>query len=302
MEKPEKIKSKMSTKVSEVITFIQACHVGRDTDCDLTEAGGVMLVSYPEHLKTTIASRALRPYPEAMVVSDMNVREFSDIREDLLTSRYDTIGFLDYQKVWERDERTSANVEGVIRALTDEGWHGTLGGKTIKGPAARCFMVLCMTPNLYSAKVSQWNKTGFSRRFIALNYVFRDRRVLEAAIKQGHKYQLSLEHAIPKPTNRLLYTVTTSEADYIGEALKDQRGLVGLQLLLRAYNAMKWYYDECRREKDRGMQVLMNIVPLMTENGGFLEVDRPEEKAQRLVVVDESPAKQRRGAKTQQAS
>lgn len=279
--------------ISDLVTFIQAAHVSQDTNWDLQARGGVMLVSYPEQLKTSILSASLGRYPEVMLVSDMNVREFSDIREDLLTQRYDTIGFLDYQKVWERDERTSANVEGVIRALTDEGWNGTLGGKQMKGAPARAFLILCMTPGLYNAKLDNWKKNGFHRRFIAMHYQFRDRRLLEESIKQGRSYQLSIRQHIMRPTNRLTYKVTESEANFIQLALKEQKGLVALQLLLRIYNTMKWHFDEVMKEPDRAMQLLMNIMPMFNSEGGDLTADNVEP----LLVVGE-PGPRRKPAAT----
>lgn len=284
--------------ISELITFLQAAHVAQDTDWELDARGGIMLIAYPEQLKTTILQKALRRYPEVLLVSDMNVREFSDIREDLLTQRFDTIGFLDYQKVWERDDRTSSNVEGVIRALTDEGWHGTLGGKQIRGAAARAFMVLCMTPGLFNQKADGWQKTGFMRRFLSLKYIFKDRRILEESIKAGRAYQLGAVPPVIRPINRLQYTVTPSEADYIGLALKDQKGLVALQVLLRIYNTLKWHYDTQMKEPDRGMQLLMNVVPMLMPEGGELTIDSPSPALQ---VVGESAHSRKRKA-TKRAS
>src|SRR3569833_2296832 len=91
--KPKK-RPKVAATVAEFITFMQAAHVSQDTDWELEARGGIFMVSFPEQLKTTILIKALKRYPEVLLVSDMNVREFSDLREDLLISRNATICFL----------------------------------------------------------------------------------------------------------------------------------------------------------------------------------------------------------------
>lgn len=265
----------LTTTTSELMLFIQAAHVGQDTNWDLDSRGAIALVAPPEALKTKCVENALRPYPDAQTTSDMNVKDLSVFRDDVLSSYYHTLAFLDYQKLWERDERTSANVEGAIRAFIDEGWQGP-GEKGKHKTLAKCFMIMCMTEHMYDSKFEQWKRNGFGRRLLVMKYHFRDRRILAEAIKQGHSYQLSTENAIPYPSNRLLYKVTPAEADYIELALKDQRGLIPLQLLLRVYNSLKWYFDEVRNQKDRGMQVLMNVLPLLQPQGGELAVARGE--------------------------
>lgn len=285
----------MSATVAEIITFIQAAHVGQHTNWDLDSRGGIILSAYPEQLKTRIVERALAVYPNALCVSDMNMRELGDMRSDLITQRYTTIGFLDYQKVWERDERTSSNVEGGIRALTDEGWQGYASNARI-ATKAKCFMVLCITPTMWEDKAQEWKRNGFARRMLFMSYRFDDRAALEAAIKEGHTYQLSIEHAIPQPAERLLYSVTESEAEYISLALKSQRSLIPLQLLLRVYNTLKWFYDDVKKERDRGMQLLMNMCPLLSQDGGVITLE-PNQMISVVAKNDGTIARQRKPRK-----
>ncbi len=285
----------MATTTAELIMFLQAAHVGQDTNWDLDSRGAIALVAPPEALKTKCVENALRPYPEAQTTSDMNVKDLAVFRDDVLSSHYDTLAFLDYQKLWERDERTSANVEGAIRAFVDEGWQGP-GEKGKHKTLAKCFMILCMTENMYDSKYEQWKRNGFGRRLLVLKYHFRDRRLLADAIKQGHSYQLSTQHAIPRPTNRLLYSVTKEEADYVELSLKEQRGLIPLQMLLKIYNTLKWYHDEIKNDRDGGMRLLMNVLPLLHPQGGELVVKR--EESLQLAVNNDGTLKRTRKNKT----
>jgi hypothetical protein len=68
-------------------------------------------------------------------------------------------------------------------------------------------------------------------------------------------------------------------------------------LLLRTYNTLKWFYDEYRHERDRGMNLLMNIIPMMSEQGGFLSAQREEPLAM-VANNDGTVKRERKGKKT----
>jgi hypothetical protein len=269
---PKKIRSAMATTVEELVYFLQAAHVSQDTDWDLEARGGVILDAYPEQLKTTLVHRAYRYYPEVRMLSDINAREMQNLREALITARYQSMAFLDYQKVWERDERTSANTEGVIRALCDEGWQGHAN---MHGAMARSFIIMCITPHLWELRKDTWERNGFRRRFLHIQYVFEERALLETAIVEGHSFRLKPQQPIMRPLmGKIPYRVQKNESDYIKHALQTQRYLIPLQMVLRVYNTLKWHFDECVGEKDRGMQVLMNVAPLLGEHPGKLVLER----------------------------
>lgn len=264
--------------VTDLITFLQAAHVAQDTACSLEARGGILLVAYPEQLKTTMVNAAYRVYPEVHRTSDMNVQDFSAFRRDLLTQRYDSVAFLDYQKIWERDDRTSKGVEGVIRALADEGWYGVLAGQQLKGTPARCFFVLCLTPTLYDSSLQRWTESGFLRRFLTIRYVFKGRRLLEEAIKEGRHYQFQTAMPIMRPMVPLPYEVTKEESDAIAPLLVQQRSLLALEMLLRIYNTLRWHF-ECKLAQPAGtaMEFLQGMASLFTTEGGEVVVNEKED-------------------------
>ena len=283
----------MPATVQEIVTFLQAAHVSQETDWGFEERGAIALVAAPEQLKTTILMAALKRYPDVQLVSDMNTREWGNLKDDLVSKRFMTIGFLDYQKIWERKEATSLNTEGCIRAMVAEGWTG-LAEKARFSMLARAFVVMCMTPSFYESREHGWVKTGFMRRVLLMHYGFDDRRLLLDAVKDGHPLRLGYEGHVEMPLgSKFRYDVTESEKDYIELALREQGvPVIPLELLLRTYNALKFHYDVVRKERDKAMQVLMNLIPMFSERGGRLAIGREAE----LRTIEEPVKRQRRGA------
>ena len=266
----------MPCTAAELIQFIQAAHVSQQTDWNFEARSGIILCAPPESLKTTIVLKALDNYNNTDCLSDMNARQFNNYRDRLLNGRFHTLAFLDYQKVWERDESTSANTEGIIRALTDEGWKGH-PERSEFSMLARAFIVLCITSSMWEERAKHWERTGFSRRFLFMHYRFTDLETLVDAIGENHPYQLSHDAQVRWPSDRIPMTVDDKEFQFLRLALKKQVGvLVPLQFLKRIYNTLKWHYAQTMpNDKEGAERVFMNCMPLLKPEGGALVIKNP---------------------------
>src|SRR5256885_1629489 len=109
-------------KVTTLMEVISAGHLAKFVDGPFDQRGGIFLVGPPGHLKSTIIKLALIEYPDTLVLSDINVQEFGRLKNSLIGGRYTTIGFGEFEKLYERNPTTAANLEGTLRGMVEEGF------------------------------------------------------------------------------------------------------------------------------------------------------------------------------------
>jgi len=260
--------------VEDLMEFLCAAHVGQQVDGPYTDRCGVGLVAEPEQLKTSLV-QPLAEYPNCRVVSDVNVTELANLRGDLVSNRYRSIVFMDYQKVWERQSSSSKNIEGVLRSLVCEGWQGLAHQAETSGIPGRAFVVLCITPGMWKAKGQAWKESGFSSRFLWLQYTIANPEVIHLAQRRWEKVSLGTVK-IPWPVVKIPWTLTETEAETCQAAVRDQFGVLrgrSYQVLARAYNVLKWHYRHSRgKDRMRPDQILTGIGRLACKDGGELVV------------------------------
>src|SRR5262245_60924782 len=160
-------------KIQSLLEVVTAAHLSTYVEADMTfpNRGGIMLVAPPSSLKSTIINQ-LEVFPNAKVLSDVNVRQIMDIRDAIANNLYSTLALLEFGKIYQRQDVTSANVEGHIAAMVDEGFkHDAKTDHRLVTRVAKCLVVGGMTQNLYKHKYSDWLNSGFARRFIWCHYV-----------------------------------------------------------------------------------------------------------------------------------
>src|SRR6266849_1514734 len=108
-----------------LIEILDAAHLIVFVDSPYLQRGGIMLVGPPETLRTTVIDIALKQHPGALRLSDLNMKSLTGMKDDFTNGRYSTVGFLDYQKLYERNQSTSSNMEGTIRQMIEEGFTRT---------------------------------------------------------------------------------------------------------------------------------------------------------------------------------
>ena len=84
-------------KVQTLIEFLDATANTRYVDGPYEDRGGVMLVGFPGSLRTRMIKSALDSHSDALILSDLNVKQWLHLREDFITGRYATLGFMDFE-------------------------------------------------------------------------------------------------------------------------------------------------------------------------------------------------------------
>src|SRR5262245_32015279 len=111
-------------KVSTLIECVKAAHLSTYVESQFNHSSGLFLVGPPGVLKTTIVG-ALDSYESVLTLSDVNAKTLTSIIKSQLTSNtIKTLVFTEVQRLYERDPRTAAGIEGTIRSIVEEGYHG----------------------------------------------------------------------------------------------------------------------------------------------------------------------------------
>lgn len=253
----------------DVMEFIDVAHLSHYVDHPSPTRGGVMFVAPPETFKTSIMDRALKPYPDAMVASDTNVQSLIKLREDFTREKYTTLAFREFQKLYERDPRTASGIEGIIRSLAGEGF--TL--PSFVDPRIGCVpayaMILgCMTEGFYHKNFTNWEQSGFCRRFIWLIYWAKNTYKATDALLAKQMYPLDGISRRYPGRREIAFSITESDKGLIRSMLKEQIGeTIPALLLAKMLSCLKWKY---KQEPKRPYEILESVAPCLTKSGGVL--------------------------------
>jgi len=257
--------------VRDLTEFLDAGFLTKYVDHRRPQRGGIMLVGPAGVLKSSIIKSALKPYPQALVLTDLNINTLSKMKDDLVSGRYHTLAFEEMQKLYERNPSTAKNIEGAIKAFVDQGFlHPAFADQRMVGLEARMMVIGAMTYSFYSLNYSGWRESGFARRFIWMFYRTSSYDIIGDAIEQNKDILLD---GIPRlwPQDRMIpYDVTAAEAKWLRNALRDQVDDMTSQILLqKIYCVLKWKY---KKEPGRARHIIEQIEPLLTKNGGEIDL------------------------------
>src|SRR6476646_6884687 len=133
-------------KARSLLEVIDAAHLSYYVESPFPSRGGLMLVGPPGVLKSTFIASGLSDYPSALVLSDLNVQQLVRLRDDLSGGRYTSIGFTEFEKLYQRASSTSENIEGHIKALVEEGFtRASFEDQRMATMSARALVVGAMT-------------------------------------------------------------------------------------------------------------------------------------------------------------
>jgi len=231
------------------------------------ERGGIMLVAYPGSLKSTILKGSMSHHPEAMVVSDLNVQQWIKIRDDFVTGRYNALGFTDFEKIYQRHSSTSSHIEGIVKGLVAEGYGiSPNGDQRMPVIPAYALVVGAMTNSCMELRYDEWQKSGFLRRFIWLTFSVQNQNKIHQAIRRWEKLDFGL--ITSRPANKLIKVdVSDDRSKQMEKIMVQQPGFngTGYVLLKKIVAVLEW---RNQRNKKRVSEILEDIAPAFTKNGG----------------------------------
>jgi hypothetical protein len=233
--------------VRSMLEVLDAAHLTKFVRSPFSTRGGILLIGPPETLRTTVISSALEDYPDALVLSDINVRQLIEMREDMSAGKITTLAFSELAKLYARNPAVAKNIEGHIMALVEEGLSlASFQDKRMSSSKARALVIAACTEKFYGQRYTEWSDSGFARRFLHSAYRLADPWAL--ADSQERRVRIELGNIKRKiPGNReIKWDVTEDEMAIVRRLLKHQfrRGVsTPFHLAANIFCVLKWKHD-----------------------------------------------------------
>jgi hypothetical protein len=262
-------------RLVNLMKFGTAAHYSYIVESPFQQRGGLLLVAGPGNMKSTIVKYNLAPFPNQLTYSDLTLKQLAVIRSQIANGIYQTLGFLELEKVYARQQSVALNFEGVIKAMVEEGFsHFAFEDQRCWVPTARCFVYASVLDNLYRFHFPRWQDNGFLRRFITFKYTLsREAKAkLKDAIHEGDLVEMPSTFIIPTMT--IPMNVTKEESLQLEQILGSDDGLfTPLNLLRKCLTVLKWYYKKGHKRKDATpMEIIQDLRPGISPMGGTLEI------------------------------
>jgi hypothetical protein len=134
---------------------------------EFPKRSGIMLVGPPGAMKTSLILSAFSYYPSALVLSDLNINSMMGLREELVSGRFKSMIFPEFDKLYQRRSDTASNIEGTIKQIVEDGFtRASFEPQGMMTMNARALVVGAITYQFYSYHYDNWKKSGFARRFL----------------------------------------------------------------------------------------------------------------------------------------
>lgn len=182
-----------------------------------------MLVAPPGSLKSTFIKLSLEDYPDALLLSDLNINTLTQLKNSLIDGRYSTLGFGEFEKLYKRNPATAANIEAHIHLLVEEGFsHASFEDQRMPAYAAKCAVIGGITPASYSKRFNGWLESGFARRFMFCGYVLANPDAIMEAIERWKHISMG-KVMLSSPANKKIpYNVIPEEHKLLKKAIACQ--------------------------------------------------------------------------------
>lgn len=254
-------------KVNSLMEVISAAHISRYVGSPFEQRGGIFLVAPPGHIKSTIVKETLLLYADSLVLADLNVSSLSNLKNALISGRYSSLGFGEFEKLYERNPSSAANLEGHLRALVEEGFDKmSFESPQMIGVTARVLLIGGITPVAYARRWQVWLDSGFARRFLWCHYRLADENAIVAAIRAWKKISFGrVASSIPANKN-IPYIIRPRDAKMLERMLDNQPSKeTPYTLLKKIFCVLVWRYG-----RKRAMAILEDFSQCLGRNGTIL--------------------------------
>lgn len=241
-------------KPQTLIDVFDAAHLTRYVESEeFPKRGGIMVVGPPGALKTSLMLLGIQVYPDALILSDLNVTSLMGLRDELIGGRFSTIVFPEFEKLYQRKAESSSNVEGTLKQLVEDGFtRASFEPQGMISMNARAMVIGAQTYSFYTKHYQNWKNDGFLRRFLWCSIKLKNPDRILQSIHKWEKIQLD---GIPRkhPTGIIKMNVEENESKFLLECLQTQQEATPFVLLKKIMAVLKWKY---KNDPKRPMQIM----------------------------------------------
>jgi len=234
-------------KVRSLLEILDCAHLTKFVRSPFTSRGGILLIGPPETLRSTLIENALQDYPDALVLSDINVKQLIEMREDMSAGKITTLAFSELAKLYARNPAVAKNIEGHIMALVEEGLSlASFQDKRMASIKAHVLVIAACTEKFYGRRYTEWSDSGFARRFLHCIYKLENPWLLADAQEMRARIELDcIKRKIPG-NREIKWNVEPGEMKTIRRRLKFQfrKGIsTPFNLAANIFCVLKWKFD-----------------------------------------------------------
>lgn len=266
----------------QLAEVICAVHLSPYVEGQLEQRGGLMLVAPPGALKSTL-TEATQQYPDALLLTDINVQMLADLRDGMTGGNVQTLVFSEFAKIYERNPQTASNVEGSLRALASEGFSGaSFQDHRVNRRKARATIIGAMPPNVVEKQFKRWEESGFNRRFLWAVYGVKGSHILDEAAGELKRLDLGVKDVprVPPLGKMIPFMLSPNERVRVRSFVSQQPGgshTQQIQLLTRVWSVLKWWHAESG-EPERAEETITAFVKSLSKDGTDLILTAPAVK------------------------
>lgn len=256
-------------RASSMIEVLSAFHQSKYVVGDFEQRGGVMICAPPGALKSTIIKLSLEDYPDALLLSDLNVNTLTQLKNSLIDGRYNTLGFGEFEKLYKRNPATAANIEAHIQALVEEGFsRASFEDQRLPTFAARCAVVGGITPSCYAKRFNGWLESGFGRRFMFCSYTLANPDAIMNAIERWKHISFGKVILTAPGNKKIPYSIEQNEHRMIKRAISNQPTHEGPFIMCKKILCvLKW-----RHNRKKAMDIFLDFAECLESKGAALEI------------------------------
>ena len=261
-------------KISTLIEIVSAAHLSHYINSPFPERAGLMFVGPPASLKTAMIE-VMDNYPNAIVLSDLTVKQGVGLREDISANKIITLAFADFAKLYQRGTAGALNIEGYLRALPAEGFRkANWEDSRMVCTPARALILGCMTTRFYTLHYSQWLDDGFARRFLWSHFRLADPELIINAIADGVRLEFGDKNGfnpkIPTSKGAIPWDQKVIDSHQLRLMLKHQPGPeLGLILLKKMVSSLAWKFP---KDKDKVKFIVNDFATSLSHEGTDLSL------------------------------
>ncbi len=239
-----------------------------------------MFVAPVGHLKTALTKTLDLWKPQAMVMSDLTIRQLSEMREDISGGKVTTLAFMELPKLYARNADIASNLEGALHQMAAEGFRlPNWEPQDLVVKEAKALIVGAMPTNFYKKKWTDWKNSGWGRRFLWCHFQLGNPEIIMDSIDRWVPIDFGkIIYAAPA-AGAIPFSVSQQESNLLRNILQRTKGgyeAVPFILLKKILAVLKWRYadDGARSAAKKAEEILVDFSECL-QGVADLQIDFP---------------------------
>jgi hypothetical protein len=207
-----------------------------------------MFVAPVGHLKTALTKTLDLWKPQAMVMSDLTIRQLSEMREDISGGKVTTLAFMELPKLYARNADIASNIEAALQQMAAEGFRlPNWEPQDLVVKEAKALIVGAMPTSFYKHKWTDWKNSGWGRRFLWCHFQLGNPEIIMDSIHRWVPIDFGKVVYAAPAAGSIPFTVSEAESNLCRNILQRTKAgydSVPFILMKKIFAVLKWRYSE----------------------------------------------------------